>query len=55
MKAGSEFLGLVIGSGVLGFGIDHFAGTTPWAMLGLILTGLVYSTVRAQKEMNKKD
>ena len=55
MRAGSEFLGTVIGAGLLGFGIDHFFETQPWGILLLLVIGFVSATWRAQKEMNKKD
>lgn len=55
MKAGSEFLGTVIASGILGFGVDHFFGTTPWGMIALLLLGFVSATIRAQKQMQEPD
>jgi ATP synthase protein I len=55
MNQGYEFLGTVIGAGILGFIIDKFAGTTPWGMMALIVLGFVSATIRAQKAMNKKE
>ena len=55
MRAGSEFLGTIIGTGLVGFGIDYMLGSQPWGILILLTLGLVGATYRAQKEMNKKD
>lgn len=55
MRAGSEFLGTVIGAGLLGFGIDRHFEIQPWAMIILLFVGFVSATMRAQHLMNKKD
>lgn len=39
--AGIEFVGCVLVGGLLGYGIDRYAGTAPWAMIGLLLLGFV--------------
>jgi ATP synthase protein I len=39
MKLSSEFIaGIVVGAG-LGWGIDHFAGTSPWGLIVFLLLG----------------
>lgn len=55
MHAGYEFLGMVITSGLLGYGIDRFFGIAPWGMIILIVLGFITATYKAQKAMNKKD
>ena len=55
MKAGSEFLSAVIGFGVMGFGIDYYFGTKPWAMIILFILGFVAGVYTANKTMNKND
>lgn len=37
--AGVEFVGCVLVGGFLGWLIDRYAGTAPWAMIGLLLLG----------------
>ena len=38
---GVEFVGAVLVGGLLGYGIDRYFGTAPWAMIGLLLLGFV--------------
>ena len=52
MNSGYEFLGSVISAGILGFAIDQYFETAPWAMMGLLVFGFVGATVRAQRAMN---
>ncbi|MBL4804485.1 MAG: AtpZ/AtpI family protein [Alphaproteobacteria bacterium] len=53
MNSGYEFLGSVIGAGILGFAIDQYFDTTPWAMMILLVVGFVGATIKAQRAMNK--
>ena len=46
---GIEFVGAVLVGGFLGWLIDHFAGTSPWAMIVLLLLGFAAGTRRAMK------
>lgn len=46
---GIEFVGTVLVSGFLGWLIDRFAGTAPWAMIVLLLLGFAAGTRRAMK------
>lgn len=55
MNSGYEFLGSVIGAGILGFAIDQYFETAPWAMMALLVFGFVGATVRAQRAMNSGD
>jgi len=52
--AGSEFLGTVIAGGLLGYGIDWYAGTTPWGMLFFIVMGFVSGVYRANAAMKQE-
>lgn len=51
-NTGYSFLATVISSGILGYGIDHFADTAPWGLLGMMVIGLIYATYKAQKTLN---
>ncbi len=53
MRAGSEFLGAVCGFAVMGYGIDYYFGTKPWAMLAFIILGFVAGVYTASRTMNK--
>lgn len=46
---GIEFVGAVLVSGFLGWLIDQFAGTAPWAMIVLLVLGFAAGTRRAMK------
>lgn len=39
MKLSSEFISAVIVGAMLGYLLDHFAGTSPWGMIILLLLG----------------
>lgn len=51
-NAGYNFLGTVIASGIIGYGIDYVFKTAPWGLLSFMVIGLVYATFLAQKAMN---
>ena len=44
---GIEFIGTVLVSAFVGWLIDRFAGTAPWAMIVLLLLGFAAGTRRA--------
>ena len=46
---GIEFVGAVLVSGFIGWLIDRFAGTAPWAMIVLLVLGFAAGTRRAMK------
>lgn len=46
---GVEFVGVVLVSAFLGWLIDRFAGTAPWAMIGMLVLGFAAGVYRAQK------
>ncbi len=46
---GIEFVGAVLVSGLIGFGIDKWLGTGPWAMIVLLILGFAAGTRRAMK------
>jgi ATP synthase protein I len=52
MRAGSEFIGIIIGSGVVGYFIDKFLDTTPFLMILILLLGFGYGIYRAYSVMN---
>ena len=53
MRAGSEFLAALCGFSIMGYGIDHYFGTKPWAMIILIILGFVAGVYTANKSMNR--
>jgi ATP synthase protein I len=48
---GIEFVGAVLVSGFIGWGIDHYAGwgTAPWAMIVFLILGFAAGTRRAMQ------
>ena len=46
---GIEFVGAILVSGFIGWLIDRFAGTAPWAMIVLLILGFAAGTRRAMK------
>ena len=48
---GIEFVGVVLVSAAIGWGIDNYAGlgTKPWAMVALLVLGFVAGVYRASK------
>ncbi|WP_420605637.1 AtpZ/AtpI family protein [Novosphingopyxis sp.] len=46
---GIEFIGAVLVSGLIGFGIDKWLDTGPWAMIVLLILGFAAGTRRAMK------
>jgi len=58
MAMGIEFTGAVLVSAFIGWGVDHFAGTSPWGLIvGFVLgfcTG-VYSLIKASAQQADAD
>ncbi len=52
---GVEFVGAVLVSTFIGWLIDRFAGTAPWAMVVFLLLGFVTGTYRAMKASQQFD
>jgi ATP synthase protein I len=52
---GIEFVGAVLVSAFLGWLIDRFAGTSPWAMIILLLLGFAAGTRRALQTSKQFD
>lgn len=55
MRYGSEFFGGVLVGGALGFGLDHFAGISPWGLIVGTMLGFAAGTlnvVRAAREIS---
>lgn len=46
---GIEFVGVVLVSAFIGWGIDRLAGTAPWAMIALLILGFAAGVYRAAK------
>ena len=46
---GIEFVGMVLVSAAIGYFIDRYAGTAPWAMIALLVLGFIAGVYRAQK------
>lgn len=49
--AGYEFLASVFSGGLIGYLIDHFAGTLPWGMLIFLILGFWAGVMRANRRM----
>ena len=54
---GIEFVGTILVCGLIGWGIDHYAGlhTGPFGMIVLLLLGFAAGTRRAMKTSNQFD
>lgn len=54
---GIEFVGVVLVSAAIGWGIDTYAGlgTRPWAMIALLVLGFVAGVYRAAKTSTQFD
>ena len=53
--AGIEFIGCVLIGGFLGWLIDRYAGTAPWAMIGLLLLGFAAGLRSVLRQKNGFD
>lgn len=54
-RAGSELLANVFAGAFIGYLIDGFAGSRPWAMIGLMVLGFVSGVLRANAAMQKNN
>lgn len=54
---GIEFVGVVLVSAAIGWGIDTYAGlgTKPWVMIGMLVLGFVAGVYRAAKTSSQFD
>jgi ATP synthase protein I len=52
---GIEFVGAVLVSAFIGWLIDRFAGTAPWAMIVMLLLGFAAGTRRAMQTSKQFD
>ncbi len=55
LRMGTEFVASVLVGVLMGVGIDHFLGTSPWGffvMLGFGLAAGVLSVIRAYRQIN---
>ncbi len=58
IRYASEFSAAVLVGGLLGYGVDHFAGSTPWALLVGVILGFIAGTrniVRLAESMSVED
>lgn len=46
---GIEFVGVILVSTFIGWGIDRAAGTAPWVMIGMLILGFAAGVYRAMK------
>ncbi|MCF1484571.1 MULTISPECIES: AtpZ/AtpI family protein [Rhizobium/Agrobacterium group] len=53
MKLSSEFLSAIIVGIILGFLIDHFAGTSPWGLIVLLLLGFCAGVLNVLRAAGK--
>jgi ATP synthase protein I len=54
-RLASEFVAGILVGAAIGWGIDYFAGTSPWGMIGFLLLGFaagVLNVVRAAGQMS---
>jgi ATP synthase protein I len=49
----AELIGGVLVGLALGFGVDRFAGTTPWGLIGGVLLGFALSVYMARRTANR--
>ena len=49
MRVGSEFIAAIIVGGVIGWGIDRLAGSSPWGMIVFLLLGFVAGVMNVMR------
>jgi ATP synthase protein I len=52
----AELVGGVVGGAVIGWTLDHFLGTSPWFLLGLLFLGMVsgfWNIIRISNQRSK--
>lgn len=60
-KAGMDLVAAFLVGAFIGYGVDHFCGTKPWGMIGMILLGamsgfrVVYKTVTQSSSGERKE
>lgn len=47
LRLSSEFVAGIVVGGMIGWAIDHFAGTTPWGLMVFLLLGFGAGTLNA--------
>ena len=52
-RAGFDFVGSIVGAGVLGAVADHVFDTAPWCLLGMIGVGFVGGMVAVWRSLQK--
>lgn len=45
----SEFIAAILVGAIIGYGIDYFVGTTPWAMIVFVLLGFVAGVMNVMR------
>lgn len=50
-RVSSDFIAAIFVGGVLGWGIDHFAGTTPWGLVILLLLGFAAGVLNVMRTL----
>jgi ATP synthase protein I len=51
LRAASQFVSAIVGGGLVGWGVDHFAGTGPFGLLILLLAGFVVGLIGLKRFM----
>ena len=51
LRAASQFVSAIIGGGLVGWGVDHFAGTRPFGLILLLLAGFVIGLIGLKRFM----
>jgi ATP synthase protein I len=52
-KISSEFISAVAVGAVLGYGLDYYAGTSPWGMIVLLLLGFCAGVLNVLRSVGK--
>ncbi|HLL27926.1 MAG TPA: AtpZ/AtpI family protein [Xanthobacteraceae bacterium] len=49
LRLSSEFVAGIVLGGLIGWGIDHFAGSSPWGLIVFLLLGFAAGTLNAMR------
>ncbi|HVI30270.1 AtpZ/AtpI family protein [Hansschlegelia sp.] len=49
LRLSSEFVAGVVAGGLIGWGFDHFLGTTPWGLIVFLLLGFVAGVLNVMR------
>lgn len=49
MRVGSEFIAAVIVGGIIGWGVDRLAGSSPWGMILFLMLGFVAGVLNVMR------